>query len=243
MKPLNIYIGYDPREDDAYRVCRSSILQHASIPVRIIKLDLSALQSLGLYWRKYRTVNGQMYDELDGRPFSTQFSFSRFLVPMLSGYDGWSLFVDSDFLFTDDIAKLLPLLDKTKAAMVVKNHHIPNENTKMDGQQQTAYFRKNWSSFVAYNCSHRANLYITAERVNSMSGGWLHGFTWLSESEIGGLPSTWNWLAGISDSFPQPPMAIHFTLGIPSMKGHENSPYADLWREELTRSAQQETIS
>ena len=198
MIPLKIFIGYDPRERDAFEVCRASILHHASIPVQIIKLDLTSLQRLGIYTRQYRTEGDQMYDLLDGRPFSTQFSFSRFLVPMLSSYDMWSVFVDCDFLFTDDIAKLVPLLDRTKAAMVVKNVHMPVEYQKMDGQYQASYPRKNWSSFVAYNCSHRANRYLTADKVNAMSGGWLHGFTWIADRELGELPQTWNWLSGVN---------------------------------------------
>jgi hypothetical protein len=37
---------------------------------------------------------------------ATEFSLTRFLTPYLADSDGWVLFVDCDFLFTTDIARL-----------------------------------------------------------------------------------------------------------------------------------------
>ena len=237
MKTLTVYIGYDPREDDAYQVCKSSLERHSSIPLNIVKLELGACQAAGLYHRPFRKNGVQMVDLMDGRPFSTEFSFTRFLVPALSLYQGWACFVDCDFLFTDDIAKLVPLLDQTKAVMVVKHDHIPSEKTKMDGVVQTTYPRKNWSSFILWNCGHPDNRILTSDAFNRLPGSALHGFVHLTDEQIGEIPITWNWLSGVNDQLDEVPAAIHFTLGVPSMKGHEHSPYADLWRAELTRSA------
>ena len=40
---------------------------------------------MGVYRRKFKTdSNGQRYDNIDNRPFSSDFSFSRFLVPYLN---------------------------------------------------------------------------------------------------------------------------------------------------------------
>lgn len=243
MNTLPVYIGYDQREEDAYRVCAKSLLNHSSIPFRITKLDIDRLKYDGIYKRTWRFDNGQKWDDLDGCPFSTDFAFTRFLVPHLNHYQGWAIFCDCDFLFTDDIAKLIPLLDKSKAVMVVKHCHIPAEYQKMDGQSQGSYPRKNWSSFIAWNCSHPSNKNASAHNVNTRTGQWLHGFGWLADKEIGELPQTWNWLSGVSEPLQETPIAIHFTLGTPDMNGYENSPYADLWRAELTRSAQKETAS
>lgn len=241
MKFLTVYIGFDPREADAYQVCKASLERHSSIPLNIVKLEMAACQDAGLYRRPFRRAGVQMIDVLDGRPFSTEFSFSRFLIPALSLYQGWACFVDCDFLFTDDIAKLGPLLDPSKAVMVVKHDHIPAENTKMDGVSQVSYPRKNWSSLVLWNCSHPANRALTADAVNTLPGRALHGFDGLTDDQIGGIPATWNWLSGVTEQLDEIPSAIHFTLGVPSMKGHEHSPYADLWRAELTRSATEGT--
>lgn len=237
MKLLTVYIGYDPREDDAYQVCKASLERHSSIPLNIVKLEMYAAQDAGCYRRSFRRAGKQMIDLMDGKPFSTEFSFSRFLVPALSLYQGWALFVDCDFLFTDDVAKLLPKVDETKAALVVKHTHIPAEHEKMDGVSQVPYYRKNWSSFVLWNCVHPANRALTADAVNTFTGRSLHGFDWLEDYQIGSLPVTWNWLSGVNEQLDEVPAAIHFTNGIPSMEGHEHSPYADLWRDELIRSA------
>lgn len=238
---LPVFIGYDHREELAYRVCVQSLLAHSSIRIALTKLDLSRLRYDGVYHRTYTVKNGQAVDDGDGRPFSTNFAFSRFLVPFLCDYKGWAIFVDCDFLFTADIASLLPLLDESKAVMVVKHDYAPADGVKMTGQSQTAYPRKNWSSFIAWNCSHPSNQNASPHNVNTRAGQWLHGFSWLRDYDIGELPKTWNWLSDVDAPLDELPKAIHFTLGTPDMKGHENSPYADLWRQELTRSAKKET--
>ncbi len=227
-----VYIGYDEREHDAYEVCASSILRHASVPVDIIPLEQGVLRKVGLYDRPVRMEGAQRIDEREGRPFSTDFAFTRFLVPALNLYRGTALFVDCDFLFTRDIAELFDLHDETLAISVVKHRHIPSETVKMDGQSQGAYPRKNWSSLMLWNCEHPATKNITVKAVNYESGRWLHGLSWLHDEDIGSIPLTWNWLSGVSEPLDEVPSAIHYTLGIPTMAGYEDCPYADLWREE-----------
>lgn len=230
---LPVYIGYDPREHDAYEVCRASILRRASKPVHIVKLDRQAICHAGFHSRMFqRLENGQRIDVKDGKPFSTDFSFTRFLVPALSLYQGWALFCDGDFLFTADIAGLFGLADERYAAMCVKHSHIPSEAVKMDGMAQTKYFRKNWSSLVLYNCGHPANRAVTRSCVNKMTGQWLHAFSWLRDELIGELPAKWNHLVGVDEAPLSLPAGLHFTLGVPSMPGYENAPYAELWRAE-----------
>ena len=66
----------------------------------------------------------------------------------------------------------------------------------MDGQKQTIYPRKNWSSFILFNCSHPSNKKLSVELVNSETGAFLHQFKWLNDNEIGSLDERWNWLEG-----------------------------------------------
>lgn len=228
---LPCYVGYDSREDDAYRVCKFT-LNTATAPVHVVKLDQGPLRKIGLYDRPFDVVDGQRIDERDGRPFSTDFSFSRFLVPALCLYQGWALFCDDDFMFTRDIAELFALGDPKFAAMCVKHNHDPVESYKMDGVVQSKYRRKNWSSLILWNCGHPSNAGITPQAVNYETGQWLHALSWLRDDEIGELPATWNWLCGVNDPLPnnEVPAGIHYTLGIPSWRGYENSAYADLWR-------------
>jgi len=189
-----------------------------------------------LYWREF--VAGKdarvVVDKIDGRPFSTEFAFTRFLVPSLQGR-GWALCCDADFLFTADVAELFQYMDDQYAVRVVKHDYRPPEKSKMDGQPQRAYPRKNWSSFVLWNCSHPLNRVLTPETVNRQTGRWLHGFSWLQDAEIGGLPESWNWLEGWSPSHI-PPKAIHFTRGGPWFDDWRHVKYGELWSAEASLS-------
>jgi lipopolysaccharide biosynthesis glycosyltransferase len=161
---------------------------------------------------------------------STEFSFSRFLTPYLSGFAGWSVFMDCDMLMLDDIARLWALRDDRYAAMVVKHDHVPREARKFLGMPQTAYEKKNWSSVVLFNNARcRA---LTPEYVNTASGLELHQFKWLeSDAVIGSLPDRWNHLVGYNP--PRRDAAlVHYTLGGPYFEDYSSCEYADEWRAE-----------
>ena len=228
----SVYIGYDRREHEAYEVCRASIERRANDPLRIVRLDEQLLRDAGVYGRQWKVRKGQKIDLGDGRPFSTDFAFTRFLVPALNLYQGWALFCDCDFLFTADLSRLFDLADDRYAIMCVKHAHEPVGTVKMDGVSQGRYRRKNWSSLVLWNCEHPANRSMTLDCVNKMPGRWLHAFEWLRDEQIGSLPLAWNWLAGVNETSARVPCGIHFTSGGPWFEGYENVPYAELWRAE-----------
>lgn len=229
---LNVYIGFDQREAEAWDVCRHSIARRSSKPVHFVKLDERALRYNGWYDRPWRVQDGQKIDQRDGKPFSTDFAFTRFLVPALSLYSGWSLFCDGDLLFTADLAGLFALADDRFAVQVVKHQHVPRETEKMEGQRQDKYHRKNWSSLVLWNCEHPSNRFLTTHAVNHEPGQWLHAFGWLRDEEIGELPVTWNWLSGVSEPLDEVPCGIHYTLGGPWFENCRDVPYANLWLNE-----------
>ncbi len=223
---MKVFIGYDHMDDKAFKVCVHSLLQHATIPVEIIKVTDRELRP-AMFWRPYHvTQTGQKIDDLDERPFSTDFSFTRFAVPLMADYcEDLVLFCDPDMLWRRDIADLM---DNTypfdKAVFCVKHDHVPTEKSKMLGQEQTLYFRKNWSSFMLMypaNC-RKLNHYS----LNNWTGGDLHALTWAENHEIGALDERWNWLEGWSSS--PDPAVVHFTRGTPDMIGND-IPYADEW--------------
>lgn len=235
MKKLSVWIGYDPREAAAFAVARSSIKRHATIPVPVHGLVLNDLREKGLYTRPHERRGCQLWDVISDAPCATEFSNSRFLVPHLAG-SGWALFMDCDMLVRGNIRELFDLCDPEKAVMVVKHNHQPPEGVKMDGQMQTRYARKNWSSVIAFNCDHPANKALTLEMVNELPGRDLHRFCWLEDDLIGELPVEWNWLAGHSDPAVDPKI-VHHTEGSPCLPGYEDAPFADEWRAELARWA------
>lgn len=235
----SIWIGYDPREADAFAVARGSIRRHASTPQLVMALELSKLREAGLYTRPTSRREGRLWDDISDAPMATQFAVSRFLVPHLAGNTGWALFIDCDFLALADISELFSLADDRYAVMCVKHDHRPSETVKMDGQLQTFYARKNWSSCCLWNLSHPANGRLTVDMVNTLPGRELHAFCWLKDDEIGALPPEWNYLVGYT-KLPEgvKPKLVHHTDGIPSMRGFENAEYADEWRAELNEAVE-----
>jgi hypothetical protein len=222
MEPLRIYIGWDRRESKAYDVASFSLGRRASVPVDISSIRLDDLRSRGLYWR-------------DADPLaSTEFTYSRFLTPYLAGFQGTALFCDCDFLWLADVAELLRIVDPAKAVHCVQHDYRPTETTKMDGQVQTAYPRKNWSSLMLFNCDHPSVRKLTPELVNKETGAHLHRLQWVADQDIGALPEEWNWLEGWSKRCASgTPKAVHFTRGGPWFRQWRNVDYADAWLEEL----------
>lgn len=229
MMVIPIYIGFDAREAIAFDVCRHSLLRRSSVPLYVRALRQDGLRHAGLYRRTAIVRDGQQIDAIDGKPFSTAFSFTRFLVPALCQYEGWALFCDCDFLFLADVAALLSLMDDSKAVLVCKQVHAPSQATKMDGCIQEQYRRKNWSSFMLLNCGHPGTRRLTVAAVNEASGAWLHGFEWLHDDEIGDLPPAWNWIEGVTDG---PPKAVHYTAGGPWFANHGSVAFAREWHDE-----------
>jgi len=213
---IGVYIGFDPREAVAYNVLAYSIHTRASQPVAVTPLMLSQLK--GVLTRERHPLQ------------SSDFSFSRFLAPYLSGYQGWSIFMDCDMLMLADVAALWGLRDERYAVMVVKHHHVPKETVKFLGEPQSRYEKKNWSSVMLFN--NAACRALTPQYVNAATGLELHQFKWLDGDHlIGELPSRWNHLVGYDP--PRPDAAlVHYTLGGPYFDEYRNCEYADEWRRE-----------
>lgn len=198
-------------------------------------LVLADLQRRGLYtrpmqWRPSAADRPIMWDVISDAPMSTEHACSRFLVPHLAK-TGWALFQDGDMFARGNVARVFDGLDGSKAVYCVQHQHAPAATTKMDGQVQTNYSRKNWSSFVLFNCDHSSNRKLTVEMVNTLPGRDLHRFCWLKDREIGALDQSWNFLVGHTSPEIEPDV-VHFTEGTPDMTGFENVPYADEWRAE-----------
>ena len=176
---VRVFIGWDSKEPLAATVLAHSIQRRSSVPVSITFLKLNQLKA----WFNRERHPLQ----------STEFSFSRFMVPWLCDYQGFAIFMDCDMLCQGDIARLWDSKDHTKAVQVVKHDYSPLHATKFLNQPQTPYAKKNWSSVMLFNNEKcRA---LTPDYVNKASGLELHQFKWLvNESQIGELPENWNFL-------------------------------------------------
>ena len=210
-----IYIGYEERERKAYEVCESSIKRRSDID--IVKLRSQDIKEYNRDW---------------GEPQSTDFTYTRFWVPYLSDYKGWSFFVDCDFVFLDDPLKILENVDPSKAVYVCKHPgYIPNSQIKMDGIAQHRAYRKNWASFTLFNNEHPKNSTLTPHYLNNYRPGIdFHQFRWLDDEDIGSLPLEWNCM---DDYYHlENPKAIHYTDGGPWFDNYQETMYSDIWNEE-----------
>ena len=208
---INVFIGFDEGEKVSYHILSESIRRQSSVPVSITPLCLSNIP--------------EFKRELQPNQ-STEFAFSRFLVPYLSDYKGWSLFLDSDMMFRDDIKNLWDMIDKDKSIMCCKHDYVPKQNVKFRGAKNEPFPKKNWSSFMLMN-NERCKM-LTKEFVETATGLELHQFKWTHEENIGELPLEWNWLVSEYD-YNKNAKNVHLTLGGPYFKDYAKSDYADEW--------------
>ena len=216
-RPLNIYIGFDAVETTAYHTLSQSIIEYASGPVRISPI-------CSQHYKKFFTR------ERDDKQ-SNDFSFTRFLVPYLNNYEDFAIFMDCDMMLRTDIFEVLKSLNSKNAVSVVKHDYTPSDTVKYLNNVQYAYPRKNWSSFVVWNCAHLKNKTLTPEFVEQASGMTLHRFSWLTDDEIGALDINWNWLVGDYIDPPVDVKNIHWTLGGPYFKEYSQVDFSAEWFE------------
>ena len=206
---IPIFIGYDHRERAATNVLIDSLYSNSSLPISITPLITSQLRKKNLYWRE-RDENQ-----------STDFSFTRFLVPYMMNYQGWAVFMDCDMLCRTDISELADFCDDKYSLLCVQHNHLPSEIVKFQGEKQTSYPKKNWSSLMMFNCSKCKSLSL--DYVNTASGLDLHRFNWLDGDHlIGSIDKNWNYLVEVNThekiiDYEKIKM-LHWTLGGPWFK-------------------------
>lgn len=217
---INLYTGFDQREEAGTHVFHSSVIHNSSEPVAFIPLDLKMLSNV------YQ--GGQK----DG---TNAFIYSRFLIPYLQQYEGMAIFADgADMLCRADIAELWALRDPYKAVQVVKHEYKTKHPRKYIGTQMEAknedYPYKNWSSLMIINCQHYGWREINPGTIEDATGAYLHRFQFLEPRFVGSLPWVWNWL----DEYGEEPNAkiIHWTNGTPAFPHYKDAPHAkEFWNQ------------
>lgn len=192
---LPIFIGVDKRQPLAATVLQSSIYRHASQPVAITWLvqDQLPVKRRGL----------------------TDFTFTRYLVPWLMGYEGVGLFLDADMVVRGDIAELFA-------------HAMPDKLLPRDCLPSVwvvkGVERFEWPSVMLFNCEKCTKL--TPEFIEH---GVPQNFEWGS---VGDLPRDWNHCVGY-DAPGDSAKLLHYTMGLPVFAEVEHLGHADEWKEEL----------
>lgn len=233
---MEVFVGYDSAHPKAFATAAKSVLHHNGRAI-VRGLFMEDLQRRGLYTRPTERRDGKLWDVISEAPMATEFAISRFLINEL-GEQRHSLFMDCDMLIRESMLELFWMIRNNLdiALWCVKHAHVEGGAKKMDGQIQTYYGRKNWSSFMVINRSHPSNAWLTKENVNSVPGRDLHGFCWLKDHEIGELEPRWNWLVGVQTE-PEKVANVHWTLGgkwLPEPE-FQDVPYGDEWTEMYSR--------
>jgi hypothetical protein len=204
---FTVFIGHDNNHSYASDKCARSIHKYnPNIDIKFI--DISQLPMYNREWEKQ----------------TTEFTYSRFLVPHLMNYEGVAIFCDDDFIWNCDPLEVLYSFDVDKAVSVVQhNFNKDLSGTKLDDQKNVMYPKKLWSSLMLFNCGHPDCANLTPHIVNTKSGQWLHQFYWTNN--IGKIPHTYNWCEGSCDYCSEASETIdeakvtHFTRGGPWLPG------------------------
>lgn len=215
---LNVFVGFDAREEIGFHTFVSSAIHQCSMPLSITPVGAKLFPDFSSPARE---------DE------SNDFTRVRFLIPYILGYRGWALFCDgSDMVLRGDLAELWTMRDYYMAVQVVKHDYKTKHPRKYVGTQMEKenrdYPRKNWSSVMLINASHYAWRNLTPEVVQRMTGEDLHQFEFIKDERIGELPAEWNWLVDEYGSNESSKL-LHWTAGIPAFPAYTESPMSDEW--------------
>ena len=226
MKPIPVFVGYDPREAIAYHVCANSIIRNASAPVAIIPVALNLFTD-------YKETHGDN---------SNHFVYTRFLVPYLMDFKGRAIFIDGDMVVRGDIIELYESLQTAHDVAVVKHDYKTRMPVKYMGAPNEDYPRKNWSSVIVWDCQSYPNRRLTPDFVQKQPGSFLHRFAWIDDDRIQALPPEWNWLPDELGENTEAKL-LHYTLGTPCFREFADTTQAAEWHKEraLTDYCQQRT--
>ena len=226
MKPIPVFVGYDPREAIAYHVCANSIIRNASAPVAIIPVALNLFTD-------YKETHGDN---------SNHFVYTRFLVPYLMDFRGRAIFIDGDMVVRGDVIELYESLQTAHDVAVVKHDYKTRMPVKYMGAPNEDYPRKNWSSVIVWDCQSYPNRRLTPDFVQKQPGSFLHRFSWIDDDRIQALPPEWNWLPDELGENTEAKL-LHYTLGTPCFREFADTTQAAEWHKErsLTDYCQQRT--
>lgn len=209
---LRIYVGAADRDRVAVQVLDYSIHEHATVPVRVIPMvDLP--------------VPRPRKPENRAR---TGFSFARFLIPSLAGYQGRAVYLDSDMLVLGDVAELAELDFAGRTVLCTKQPEPPPAWKEHDGFRPGRQF-----SVMLLDCG--ALQWDIREVVAGLDDGDLAYETLLfelglePEERVGDwIPPEWNHLEHYE---PGVTRLVHFTV-VPTQPWRDAThPLAPLWDE------------
>ena len=195
-EPFKVFCGWDRRQAEAAEVFKFSVEQNASIDVDVqfLQLDKLPIDRVGV----------------------TSFTYSRFLVPWLCGYEGRALYGDGcDQLCLGDVAELASWDMQGKPLWVVK--HPPLRKVPLRRP-------RSWTSLMLMDCANNAGWF--PDTVARWPDDALMRLKTYTDDEIGELPQAWNMLVDPDG----PPVSEDHLLGVKIAHwSHLSDPNGGSW--------------
>ena len=207
---LRIFIGFDSREAECSDILAYSLRAHSSIPLDIRYLDLRQLD----------------FDRPQDPLQSTEFTYTRFLVPHLCDYEGKAIFMDCDMLCLGDIAEL-DELDMTELRAPRGPARLPADGDDQDGRQGADGLPAQELVEPDADELRQARAVDQGGRRDPDAAPICTASRTSPTSRSASCPKTWNTL----DWMDEHTKLIHYTSGGPWFEECRDHPYGAVWLE------------
>ncbi len=223
-EPIRIFVGVDRSQELAVPVLEYSIKRHTNAKVEVIPmLDLPVPVPID-------PRNGQR----------TGFSFSRFCIPKLAGYQGKAIYMDADMLVFSDISELWNIPFEGAKVVIQKEVKFEEQTTAKPGAPKT---RKKQCAVMLLDCSRLD--WDIEKIINAMDRGeydyeqLMYDMCILAEDEVKyGVPFEWNSL----EHWDRTTRLIHYTDVYTQPWTAVGNPFGYRWFDEVRRMLNDGTL-
>lgn len=220
VEPIRIFCGCDDSQMVASQVLEYSIRRHTDHPVQFFNM---------------RNMPVPPPKHPKNRP-GTGFSFNRFLIPKLAGYEGKALYIDADMLVFDDIAKLWNIPFDGKRVLCSTQHSVP---TGWEGGANNDHGAgRYWTpgrqmSVMLMDCARLdwdiEKIIAGLDKDEYSYKQLMAEFCILPDGSIGDtIPNEWNCLEWYEEGRSQ---LVHFTVVPTQPWKNDKSPIRGLWED------------
>lgn len=217
QETMRVFVGVDESQLLAAEVLEHTIRQYASGPVEVTPMT---------------DVKAPTPKDKRNRP-RTAFSFSRFAIPALCGYEGRALYVDADMQVFDDIAQLWQIPFEG-AKVLCTNQPEPPEKWRGSGH----FHPGRQMSVMMLDCESLD--WDVADVVQGLDEGrytyeqLMFEMCLLPPDEVtDGLPPEWNHLEHFE---PGETKLLHYTVVPTQPWKNDENPLRGIWEEAFVRA-------
>ena len=218
---VRVFVGADRSQLLAVKVLEHSIKRHTQMPVEVHPMvDLPVrVPKDPLNWQR------------------TGFSFSRFCIPALAGYQGKALYLDADMLVFKDIASLwnLPFAGESGRAKVIIQEELPEARQQTNRKKGAPKKRVKQCAVMLLDCDRLP--WKIDDIIDDFDAGrynyekLMYDLCILSEDDVKyAVPFAWNSMEYYE---PEKTALIHYTDMATQPWVYAQNEYGALWLDEV----------